>query len=54
MMLGLLPLTFTKNVPMIEAMIEAPPSTSGYSTAWVPTVAAIIPPSSMVAMTVTA
>ena len=25
--------TLTKNVPMIEAMIDTPPSTSGYSTA---------------------
>ena len=46
--------TLTKNAPMIDAMIETPPSTSGYSTALRPTCSIISPPSSMVAMTVTA
>jgi hypothetical protein len=54
------PLTLTKAVPMIEAMIDTPPSTSGYSTAFLPAKSAlpgtivIMPPSSIVAITVTA
>src|SRR5690606_34988697 len=45
--------TLTKNAPMIEAMIDTAPSTSGYSTALV-SAANISPPSSIVAMIVTA
>src|SRR5690606_35658525 len=44
----------TKNAPMIEATIDTPPSTSGYSTALAPTWSSISPPRSMVAITVTA
>src|SRR3546814_3511755 len=40
--------TLTNSAPMIEAMIDAPPSTSGYSTALLPASAAIRPPSSIV------
>lgn len=46
--------TFTNSAPMIEAMIDTPPSTSGYSTALAPASASIRLPSSIVAMTVTA
>ncbi|MNS70481.1 hypothetical protein D3C72_1038250 [compost metagenome] len=46
--------TFTNSAPMIEAMIDTPPSTSGYSTALAPASASIRLPSSMVAITVTA
>ena len=46
--------TLTKNAPMIEAMIDTPPSTSGYNTALGPTSSIISPPSSIVAITVTA
>jgi hypothetical protein len=45
--------TLTKNAPMIDAMIDTPPSTSGYSTAFGPASVAIRPPSSIVAMMVT-
>ncbi len=44
----------TKNVPMIDAMIDAPPSTSGYSTAFEPASFITRPASSIVATIVTA
>ena len=47
-------LNSVKNAVGLEAMIDTPPSTSGYSTAFLPASAAIIPPSSMVAISVTA
>ncbi len=47
-------LTFTKVAPTIEAMIETPPSTNGYSTACGPVSASVRLPSNIVAMTVTA
>ncbi len=46
--------TLTKNAPMIDATIDTPPSTSGYSTALRPASSIISPPSSIVAITVTA
>ncbi len=46
--------TLTNSVPMIEAMIDTAPSSSGYSTALAPTSLTIRLPSSMVAITVTA
>ena len=46
--------TLTKNAPTIEARIDTPPSTSGYNTAFCPASAIIRPPSSIVAITVTA
>ena len=46
--------TFTNSVPMIEAMIDTAPSSSGYSTASLPALLSVRPPSSMVAITVTA
>ena len=46
--------TLTKNVPMIEAMIDTPPRTNGYRIALLPASAIIMAPSSMVAITVTA
>ena len=44
----------TKKVPMMEATMEAAPSTSGYSTALAPALAMTRPPSSIVATSVTA
>jgi hypothetical protein len=45
---------FTKKQPMIDAMIDTPPSASGYSTALVGAAVTISAPSTMVAMSVTA
>ncbi len=44
----------TKKQPMMDAMMDTPPSTSGYSTACSGAAATISAPSTMVAMTVTA
>jgi hypothetical protein len=45
---------FTKKVPITDARIETPPSTSGYSTPFGPTSVAITTASNIVAMMVTA
>ncbi|MCG3188498.1 MAG: hypothetical protein LKCHEGNO_00530 [Burkholderiaceae bacterium] len=47
-------LALTKLQPMIEAMIDTPPSTSGYTTASVRAPITISAPSAMVAIKVTA
>ncbi len=47
-------LCLTMLQPMIEATIEKPPSTSGYSTACISAPFTISAPSSMVAISVTA
>ncbi len=44
----------TKNVPITDAMIDAPPSISGYSTELVPAWSPSTPPSNMLAISVTA
>ena len=46
--------TLTKKVPMIEEMIEAAPSASGYTSAAGPASLSSSPPSSIVATIVTA
>lgn len=47
-------LTLTNEAPTIEAMMETPPSTSGYSTACGPVSLSVRLPSNIVAITVTA
>jgi hypothetical protein len=47
-------LALTKKQPMMEAMMDTPPSTSGYITACIGAAATIRAPSTMVAISVTA
>ena len=47
-------LAFTKKQPMMDAMMDTPPSASGYSTALTGAAVTISAPSTMVAMRVTA
>ncbi len=47
-------LALTKLQPMIDAMIDTPPSTSGYTTACIAAPLTISAPSAMVAISVTA